>query len=150
HLFRLAPSRWTGPCLRVLQLHVCLIYILSGLEKLSGHTWRNGEALWKTLHLPYFNPGALVDFSMLGNHAGTVMLMRWGVVLTELLYPLFIWIPSCRKAALSLIVTLHIGIAMVLKLYLFSAMMITFNVAAFYFDFTENKAPRSIRKSPCH
>src|SRR5690554_3351405 len=41
------------PFRRVLQLHLSLVYFFSGLDKVLGFNWRNGEAVWKALHLPY-------------------------------------------------------------------------------------------------
>lgn len=146
-LFQLSPSRWTGPCLRVLQLHLCLVYVFSGVEKMLGHTWRNGEAIWKTLHLPYFHQEFHLDVSVLAPYPWLFVLLGWSVVLTELLYPILIWLPQTRKASLSLIIMLHIGIALVLNLYLFSAMMITLNVAAFYFDVPAKEAPQPLAQS---
>src|SRR5262249_28227711 len=32
--------------LRVLQLHLCIVYLASGIEKATGEQWRNGEAVW--------------------------------------------------------------------------------------------------------
>src|SRR5437667_1172253 len=39
---------------RVLQLHVCVIYFFSGLTKLLGSGWWNGERLWRALTRPPF------------------------------------------------------------------------------------------------
>src|SRR5262249_760353 len=33
--------------LRLLQLHLCVVYLASGLEKATGIQWWNGEAGWR-------------------------------------------------------------------------------------------------------
>ena len=40
---------------RVLQLHLCVIYFFSGLTKLLGSGWWNGESLWRALTRPPFD-----------------------------------------------------------------------------------------------
>ncbi len=147
-LFHLSPSKWAGPCLRVLQLHLCLVYFFGGFDKALGHTWRNGEAIWKALHLPYFNQGLFIDVDALAPYTWLFMLMGWAVLLIELLYPLFIWLHNTRKAYLLIIVLLHLGIAVVLNLYLFSAIMIMLNLAAFYFDLPTHEHIQTTPKPP--
>jgi hypothetical protein len=39
----------------VLQVHLCLIYFLSGLGKFLGNTWWDGSNLWRSLIRPPFN-----------------------------------------------------------------------------------------------
>ena len=57
-----APSRAARVGLRVLQLHLCIVYLASGLEKASGDQWWNGEAIWRAL----MRPGHVsLDFSWL-------------------------------------------------------------------------------------
>lgn len=132
-LLNLSDSKWTGFCLRILQVHVCLVYFFSGLGKIVGHTWRNGEALWKTVHLPYFE-GA-IHFDALAAYPWLWIVGGWGIALLELLYPFFIFRPKTRNFMLALILALHVGIALVLGLYLFSAIMIALNIAAFYYPY---------------
>jgi|GEM_PF-270102 len=132
-IFRLSPSPWLGPCQRLLQVHLCIIYFFSGFDKALGHTWRNGEALWKALHLPYFQSDFTPTIEKLAPYPWLFLLLGWGVLLSETLYPFLIWLKPTRKLQLALIISLHIGIALLLRLYLFSAMMIAWNIAAFYF-----------------
>lgn len=136
-LFNLPDSRLTGFCLRILQIHLCLVYFFSGLGKLIGHSWRNGEALWKTVQLPYFE-GAF-NFEALAPYPWLWILGGWSIALLELLYPLFIFHSKTRNCMLALILALHLGIALVLGLYLFSAMMIALNIATFYYPYLNTK-----------
>ena len=151
-LFKLKPSRWANPCIRILQLHVCLIYFFSGFDKILGHTWRNGEALWKTMQLPYFiNDNFAVVITELGAYPWVWLVAGWALVFIELLYPVLVWIPKTRKIIVWVVIILHLQIALFLQLYYFSAIMIVFNVAAFYEDFLYPfKSQHSIKpKSAC-
>src|SRR4051794_27382362 len=41
-------------CLRVMQFHLCVIYLGAGLDKALGSQWWNGEAIWQTVNQPVF------------------------------------------------------------------------------------------------
>lgn len=133
-LFALSPSKWSSFCLRILQFHVCLVYFFSGLEKLSGPTWRNGEALWKAVHLPYFESNSLLQLNGLGAYPWLWVMGGWLICLLEIMFPIVINHSKTRRTALYLIIALHMSIAAILHLYFFSAIMIAFNLAAFYYD----------------
>ena len=124
---------------RFLQLHLLVVYLFSGVDKAIGYNWRNGEAVWKAINLPHANTDFNLNFSWLSEYPLLLIAGGWGIILTEMLYPL-IFLASLRKYILRLIVIMHLSIALVLNLYYFSALMITWNIAAFYvFDKKEGK-----------
>ncbi|MFT3883817.1 MAG: hypothetical protein QM703_29820 [Gemmatales bacterium] len=53
--------------LRLIQIHMCIVYFISGLAKLQGSTWWNGSATWLTMNSPLFNEG--VDLSWMTDPA---------------------------------------------------------------------------------
>ena len=59
----------------------------------------------------------------------------WLVIALELAYPVFIWWLPTRRFFLWAIVALHAGIALMMGLYLFSALMMVLNLAAFYYPY---------------
>lgn len=124
-------------CLRVLQLHLCIVYFIGGLDKLLGDNWRNGEAFWKAV--TSHNLMQLVDLSSWKN-TSLFLIGGWGTVLLELLYPIFIHIRQTRKLWLALTIGMHIGIVVFLGLSFFATLMILFNLAAFYVPYTKRKA----------
>ena len=130
HLGRVSPSPSTGARIaqRLVQLHLCIIYLNTGLAKASGEQWRNGEAIWRAVMQPQFN---VFDFSWLTAHPQVAAAVGWSVVLLEIGYAALIWIPATRRLALASILLMHVGIAITLQLWLFSAVMIAFNLAAF-------------------
>ena len=139
--------RWGPTVIRTMQVHLCIIYFFSGLDKIIGPTWRNGEAAWKAAQQSFEQPiipvGALEALPWLWVAAG------WSVVLLELSYPVLIWWRPTRRWALAGALMLHVAIVMVMGLYAFSALMILLNLVAFYFKFpTQPSHPsdQAIRK----
>ena len=118
--------------LRILQVHVCMIYFFAGLGKTLGPTWRNGEALWKAVTQPGFDSIFKPDLLFLGAYPLWWSVGGWVVIILEFSYPLFIWMRPARRFWLWGMVGLHIGIALLMGLYSFSALMIVLNLSAFY------------------
>ena len=50
------PSISANLAIRMLQVHVCFIYMAAGLSKLLGPSWWDGTAVWGTLANPEFAP----------------------------------------------------------------------------------------------
>jgi len=113
---------------RVLQLHLCAIYFFSGLTKCLGSGWWNGSSVWRALIRPPFNvidPEILVRWKYLFPVAGIF------ICLLEITYPFFIWNDKTRKIWLICICGMHLGIGLMMGMYLFALIMIILNVAAF-------------------
>lgn len=119
------------PYRRILQIHLCLVYFFSGLEKLMGYNWHNGESIWKALHLPFFSTDLSFHIDSLSAYPLVFIILGWGVILIELGYPFFMYYQKTRTLWLILTVLLHLGILLGLSLYFFSALMIILNIAAF-------------------
>jgi hypothetical protein len=128
---------------RVLQLHVCVIYFFSGLTKLLGSGWWNGESLWRALTRPPFD---IVPSATLIHGKFLLVPLGLGICLLETGYPIFIWLPRTRRVWLTSIIVMHAAIAALLGLYLFALIMIVLNVAAFGPSFTFRNA--STRRRP--
>lgn len=141
-----APSSGARIAQRLLQLHLCIIYVNTGLAKAQGEQWWNGEAIWRTVMQPQFN---VFDLSWLATHPALAMGIGWSVLLVELGYAVFIWIPATRRPALTAAVLMHAGIAVTMQLWLFSLMMIAFNLAAFGWSRAVTRpAPGRARPAP--
>jgi hypothetical protein len=113
---------------RVLQLHLCVIYFLSGLTKCIGSGWWDGSNVWRALIRPPFNvidPEILVRWNYLFPVAGIF------ICLLEIGYPFFIWNSKTRKIWLIGICAMHVGIGLTMGMYLFAFIVIILNVAAF-------------------
>ncbi|MCY7421078.1 MAG: hypothetical protein LH478_04965 [Chitinophagaceae bacterium] len=117
--------------LRVLQIHLCIIYLDAGLSKMFGTHWWNGEAVWRSITQFPFNPFKLTfihKFPLLLKVTG------WLVLAFETLYSILIWHHQSRKIFLPCIIVMHACISFFIGLYFFGLIMIIMNLAAFAFD----------------
>lgn len=128
------PTENLTPFRRLMQIHLSWAYGISGLEKLLGYNWRNGESIWKAMHLPSFNNPFVEVINYLGQFTWLFVISGWLVIFIELLYPLFINIRKTRKIWLFITILMHIFIALTLNLYFFSSIMIVWNITNFYFE----------------
>jgi hypothetical protein len=113
---------------RVLQLHLCAVYLFGGVAKSLGSGWWNGSSVWRALVRPPFNvisPEILVRLKML------FPILGMGVLVLELGYPIFIWPRRTRYVWLLTILSMHVAIGIAMGLYLFALIMIILNLAAF-------------------
>jgi hypothetical protein len=113
--------------LRVLQLHLCVVYVSSGIEKASGIQWWNGEAFWRSVMRPDLS---MFDMSWLANYEWLAMAVCWMTLAVELGYGVMIWSRRTRPVWAALTIGMHLGIVVVLGLWTFGALMIALNVAA--------------------
>jgi hypothetical protein len=119
---------WARVSLRALQLHLCIVYLATGLEKMMGIEWWNGNAIWYSLMEEQFRQ---FDFSWLASVPLLAKIMGWGVLLLETGYPIFIWLKPTKRYWLIGILGLHTGIALFMGLHLFALIMILLNLCAF-------------------
>ena len=123
-----APSAEAALALRVLQVHLCVVYVSSGVEKALGLPWREGAAVWDAVMQPQF---ARFDFTWMAEHPWVSRAATWGTLLVEVGYGAFIWPRQSREAWVLLTVGLHAGIAVFMGLWLFGAIMSVLTFAAF-------------------
>ena len=87
------PTVSANLALRLIQIHLVLIYAMAGLAKLQGPSWWTGVALWKTMTTGEF---AGLDFTSLAAWPILVNLLTHASLLLELLYPVLIWVKILR------------------------------------------------------
>lgn len=127
---------WARPGLRMLQLHLSLIYFFSGISKAVGHTWWNGEALYKALHVPAIPPLIPVPslLPMLGEFPFVFAIAGWAIIGLEIGYVAGIWWRRTFPVFLYGVIALHVATALFLGLYHFAMLMIVLNWSAFLMD----------------
>lgn len=121
-------NEWNTLSIRVLQLHLCIIYIASGTEKAMGAQWWNGEAIWQTLMQTQFSR---FDMHWIAQYPLLAKCVGWSTLMIEMGYPLYIFWSGSRPYGYCAVVLLHISIAVFMGLQLFSTIMIIFNTTAF-------------------
>jgi hypothetical protein len=121
------PSRAANVVIRLIQVHMAIIYLCAGLSKLQGSRWWDGTAVWSVMMLHEYAP---VDASGLAHWGDLACLVvsNLGVVLTlflEISFAFLIWNPSWRPVLLFLAVVMHAGIGLFMGMGSFGAAMLT-------------------------
>lgn len=122
------PSYQARLGLRVLQLHMCISYLASGLEKATGEQWWNGEVLWRALNTPGYSIG---EFHWLAQVPFLPILGGWMVMAIETFYCVMVWPKKTRPWWILATCLLHLGIAIFLKLQIFGILMCVPTLALF-------------------
>jgi hypothetical protein len=104
-----------------------LVYVSSGIEKLSGEDWRSGVAMWNFLMRPEVT---WIDFGWLSQAPWLATGLAWFVLVVEIGYVLCLFLPRLRGFWLILILALHLGIGLTMQLWFFSLTMAALNVGA--------------------
>ncbi len=120
------PSVSANIATRLIQLHLCLIYLVAGLAKLKGAAWWSGVAFWGAIgNLEYqtLDMTWLVDWPMIVSLL-TVSALAW-----EISYAALVWNRWTRPLVLAFAVALHAGIAVCFGMMTFGLAMIVANVA---------------------
>lgn len=122
------PSAIARLGIRVIQIHLCIMYLSCGVEKAMGDDWWNGEAIWCALmrsDLCGFNMSWLASVPLLPKLAGL------GTLVIETFYPIFVWPRRTRTLWALATISLHLGIAVFMGLVSFSAIMAVFTGSMF-------------------
>lgn len=104
-----APTVSANLALRLIQLHLALIYGMAGLAKLQGQAWWAGKAIWGVLASAEFRT---FDLTWLVDHPWLLNLMTHASLALELGYPALIWVRRLRPPLLAAVALLHAGIGL--------------------------------------
>ncbi|MCY2933932.1 MAG: HTTM domain-containing protein [Planctomycetota bacterium] len=112
--------------IRLIQIHLCVIYGAAGLSKLRGEPWWSGTASFFLVANSEFRGVSILE--TLGNHRMITALFTHIPLWTEILYPVLIWPKLWRPLILILTVGLHLAIGLTLGLWEFGFAMIVANL----------------------
>ncbi len=111
---------------RLIQIHMCVIYLFAGTAKLTGPAWWDGTALWMALgNMEYQS----LDMTWMADWPRLINFMTHVTVYWELTYCALIWPRITRPIVLLLAVPLHLGIAICLGMVTFGLVMLIGNMA---------------------
>ena len=127
---RSGPSPMARLALRVVQVHLCIIYATSGVSKAMSRDWWDGDAIWRSVMSPEYRRFGF-DFSWLAHHPWLAIVAGWAVLAVEIGYAVAVWLRSTRRPWILATVALHLGIAIFMGMVVFGAIMIVLTVAAF-------------------
>ena len=120
------PSAAANIAIRLLQLHMCIIYLFSGLGKLQGQSWWTGDAVWiASANLEYQS----LDMTWLANHPWLINFLTHATVFWEIFYCALVWPRLTRPWMLLGAVAVHGGIVVAYGMPTFGLVMLIGNVA---------------------
>ena len=122
---RIEPSVMANIAMRLLQIHLCVIYLFGGLAKARGQSWWDGTAMWYSIgNLEYQS----IDMTWMADWPRLFSAMTHITLFWELFYVALIWPRLTRPLVLAGAVVIHGGIAIFLGMMTFGLAMITANL----------------------
>lgn len=112
--------------IRLIQVHMCVIYLFAALGKVMGGAWWDGSATWMSVaNLEYQS----MDMTWLAGWPMLISLMTHITVWWELTYCVLIWPRLTRPIVLVVAIPIHLGIALFLGMATFGLVMLIANLA---------------------
>jgi len=137
-----APSSAANLAIRLIQVHMCVIYFFAGISKLQGPSWWDGEAMWRAFaNLEYQS----LDMTWLAAHPWLVNAMSHLSVMWEISFCVLIWHKRFRPLVLALAVVLHVGIGACLGMWTFGLIMLVGCAAFLPNDLFQHAAVHPLR-----
>ncbi|WP_107090260.1 HTTM domain-containing protein [Streptomyces sp. WM6372] len=106
----------------VIAAQVCFLYGSAGLYKIQGPTWGGGTALHYALNLELFQPWPALSH-LVDEYPMVIAIAGYMTVLLQVAFP-FVLFGRLKYPVLTVLLGMHIGIAVFLGLPLFSGAMI--------------------------
>ena len=119
------------------QIQICFVYFFSGIWKLAGEEWLNGQALHYILHIEEFSHPWIID--NLANKKWITIPSTYFSLSYLLLFPVLVWIKKIKKPLLLLGLVLHVCIGLMMGIWDFSLIMIASYMA--FWDTTAINSP---------
>lgn len=136
---------WGFACLRLVQLQTAVILFFSGMEKVRGDAWWHGYAVWMTLTNREF---ANVPIGWLAEHFWIANVLTHFTVFFEIAYVFLVWGRGTRPFCIAAAMVLHLGMAGMMGLYLFSFVMIVAHLSFVRPEWLAVSAARGRRTLP--
>lgn len=134
------PSVAANVAIRLIQLHMCIIYLFSGIGKTRGAQWWYGSAAWYSFANMGYQTSGLIDLpSRLADHPLLINFMTHLTLFWELSYAALIWPRLTRSWVLLMAVFVHAGIIFALGMPTFGFVMLIGNLAFV--------SPRTVQKA---
>jgi hypothetical protein len=121
-----SPSLTANIAIRLMQLHLSIIYLFSGLGKAMGESWWDGSAMWLAVANYEYQS---IDLTWLANWPAILSLFAHVTVAWELSYPALVWPRLTRPLVVAMSIPIHLGIALFLGMMTFGLVMIIANLA---------------------
>ena len=120
------PSVRANIALRLLQVHLCVVYLFSGCGKLLGASWWEGTALWGAIANEQYRT---LDLTGLARHPLVVNVLTLATLWWEVGYAALVWPRLTRPAVLAMALPVHLGIGLAMGMMEFGLAMLAANLA---------------------
>lgn len=120
------PSISANVAIRLMQVHLCVVYLFAGLGKLLGESWWDGTALWGAFANHEYQT---LDMTWLAHSLVLVNIITHVTLIWEVTYAALIWNKTARPIMLLLAIPLHLGIALCMGMVTFGVIMLVANAA---------------------
>jgi Vitamin K-dependent gamma-carboxylase len=120
-----SPSVATNVATRLLQIHLCVIYLFGGLAKARGESWWDGTAIWYAVGNHEYQS---LDMTWLASYPRVFSLLTHITLFWEVSYCFIVWPKLLRPLTLAIAVAVHGGIALTLGMSTFGLAMICANM----------------------
>ena len=112
--------------IRLIQIHMCVVYFFAGTGKLLGETWWDGTAIWGAIaNLEY----QTLDLTGLASHMAIVNIITYTTLFWEVSYPFLIWPRLTRPLWIAMAFAVHLGIGIAMGMMTFGLVMVIGNMA---------------------
>lgn len=115
------PSSSANVALRLIQIHLCVIYLWAGLGKLQGEAWWNGNATWLALANYEYQS---MDMTWLAHFPRLLEIITHVTIAWEVAFSFLVWPRRSRWFMLAIGTGMHLGIGMFLGMWTFGSIMI--------------------------
>lgn len=120
------PTAGANLALRLINVHMCVIYFFAGVSKLQGEAWWNGEAMWRAFANYEYQS---IDMTWMAWHPRLMELATHISVLWELTFWSLVWRPRIKPIVLAGAVVVHVGIGACLGMWTFALIMLVGNAS---------------------
>lgn len=109
---------------RLLQLHLCVIYLFGGLSKARGETWWDGSAVWYAISNYEYQS---LDMTWMSRYPALISALSNATLFWEVFYCALVWPRVTRPFVIGTAFMVHASIASFLGMITFGSMMIFAN-----------------------
>jgi predicted DCC family thiol-disulfide oxidoreductase YuxK len=114
-------SPWAGACIRLIQIQMALLFLYSGLNKVRGDDWWNGDAIWLVFVTNDYYDRTILN--VLASHYWLVNIATYSTILIEIAFPFLVWSKQTRPLMLAAAIFLHSQFALLMGMPYFSFVM---------------------------
>lgn len=114
------PSSSARMASRLIQLHLCAIYLWAGFAKLKGPSWWTGEAMWRVIANQEYQT---TDLTWMAQVPWLPYLIAHVTIAWEVFFIALVWSPRWRPFVLFMGLLMHLGIGAFLGMWTFGLIM---------------------------